>query len=127
MSAMPSFNQSIAHAALFKSSADDHVAPMHPGEALREDFLPHCRLSVEALARKLDVSPRTLTDLISERSSITPELASRLGEALGMSGRYWLALQLQYDLWQARVQAPDSNDGHRAPLDNRLLRQSLSR
>ncbi len=95
-----------AHAALFKSSADDHSAPLHPGEVLREDFLPHCKHTVETLARQLDVRPSVLRDLVAERTSISADLAAKLGEAFGMSGRYWLALQLQHDLWHSRVYAP---------------------
>lgn len=92
---------------LYRSPADDHSAPLHPGEVLREDFLPHCKFTVETLARKLRVSRTVLQSLLAEQSAVTPDMALRLGEAFGMSGRYWHALQLQYDLWQSRTQTAE--------------------
>ncbi|MBX9682856.1 MAG: HigA family addiction module antidote protein [Hyphomicrobium sp.] len=94
---------------LYRSTADDHSAPLHPGEVLREDFLPHCKFTVETLAQKMRVSRPVLQNLLAEQSAISPDMALRLGEAFGMSGRYWHALQLQYDLWQSRAQNADTS------------------
>ena len=43
--------------------------------------------------------------IVSERSEVSSELALRLSEALGRSPESWLAMQDNYDLWQARKSA----------------------
>ena len=82
---------------------DTDTQPLHPGEVLREDFLPHVRLSPERLAEKLGVSLSTVHNLLDERMSVTADLAQRLGTTFDISARFWHALQLQYDLWHAHT------------------------
>ena len=77
--------------------------PPHPGEILREDMLPHFKVTAEELARHIGISIATLTSVLSERAPITRSLATRLGTSLGQGARYWLALQLQYDLWHGSL------------------------
>ena len=76
-------------------------APLHPGEILREDLLPHFGLSAAGLARALGVSRQLTDDLLSEKRDVTADLAQRLGSAFNLNSHYWLALQKQYDLWHA--------------------------
>lgn len=78
-----------------------NCAPLHPGEILREDILPHYRLSTASLARALGVSRSVVDDLVAEKRDITIDLAELLANALNFSTHYWLALQKQYDLWHA--------------------------
>ncbi len=85
---------------------DHNAPPPHPGEVLREDMLPSIRLSAVELARHLGVSPRMLADVLDERQPVTLDLARRLGAAFGCGAHYWLGLQIQYDLYQARVAEP---------------------
>lgn len=73
--------------------------PLHPGEILREDILPHYRLTTADLARALGVSRSVADDLVAEKGDITAELAKLLAAAFDFSTHYWLALQKQYDLW----------------------------
>jgi antitoxin HigA-1 len=77
------------------------VAPPHPGEILRDDILPRLRLSRTALAKRLGIGPRRLANILAERTPVTLDLARRLGLVLGHGPRYWLGLQMQYDIWQA--------------------------
>ncbi len=81
-------------------------APLHPGEILREDVLPHYGLSSFELARVLGVSRMAAGDLVAEKRDITPDLAKRLGAAFHLNSHYWLALQKQYDLWHAAEPTP---------------------
>lgn len=74
-------------------------APLHPGEILREDFLPYHRLTPTELSRRLQVTPETVTALLNEREPVTAELAERLAAVFALPVRYWLALQKQFDLW----------------------------
>jgi addiction module HigA family antidote len=85
---------------------DHNAPPPHPGEVLREDMLPSTRLSAADLARHIGVSHRVLADVLDERQPVTLDLARRLGAAFGCGAHYWLGLQIQYDLYQARVAEP---------------------
>ena len=76
--------------------------PPHPGEFIREVYLEPFGISSRFLAAKLDVSPSTLHRILQGMSGISPEMALRLSKALGRSPESWLAMQDNYDLWQAR-------------------------
>jgi addiction module HigA family antidote len=86
---------------MYRSPTESDPAPLHPGEVLRVDILPCLSMSPSELAAHLDLPRATLDGLLAERTRITPDLAKRLGVALGQGAHYWLALQLQFDLWQA--------------------------
>lgn len=75
--------------------------PIHPGEILREDFLPEYELSVTALAEALGVSRQSVNELLRERRAVSPEMALRLGKLFGTSPDFWLNLQRNVDLWDA--------------------------
>jgi addiction module HigA family antidote len=75
--------------------------PIHPGEILREDFLPEYALSVTALAEALGVSRQSVNELLRERRAVSPEMALRLGKLFGTSPEFWLNLQCNVDLWDA--------------------------
>jgi addiction module HigA family antidote len=77
------------------------VRPTHPGEMLREDFLPDYDMTVTALARALGVSRQTVNELLRERRSVSPEMALRLSRLFGNSAEFWLNAQRAVDLWNA--------------------------
>ena len=77
--------------------------PIHPGEILREDFLPEYGLSVTALADAAGVSRQSINELLLERRAVTPEMALRLGKLFGNSPEFWLNLQRSVDLWDAAL------------------------
>lgn len=77
--------------------------PTHPGAILREDTLPEIGLSQTEFARILGVSPRTVGELLKERSRLTVDLAQRISLALGMSPEIWLRLQQAVDLYDLRL------------------------
>ncbi len=76
--------------------------PPHPGEFIRATYIEPFDISIRSLADSLGVSPSTLTRIISQRSGISPEMALRLSKALGRSPESWLAMQHDYDLYQAK-------------------------
>ena len=76
--------------------------PPHPGEFITEVYLEPNNLSGRELASKLDVSASTLNRILKGTSGISPEMALRLAKALGRSAESWLAMQYNYDLWQAK-------------------------
>jgi addiction module HigA family antidote len=75
--------------------------PIHPGEILREEFLPDYALSVSGLAEAIGVSRQTVNELLRERRSVSPEMALRLSKLFGNSPDFWLNLQRTVDLWDA--------------------------
>lgn len=75
--------------------------PTHPGAVLREDVLPALGVSISAAARELGVARQTLHRLLQETTSVTPEMAVRLGKYCGNGPDIWLRLQGAYDLWHA--------------------------
>ena len=75
--------------------------PIHPGEILREDFLPEYGLSISALAEAAGVSRQSMNELLRERRALTPEMALRLSKLFGNAPEFWLNLQRNVDLWDA--------------------------
>ncbi len=76
--------------------------PVHPGEILREDYLKPLSLTITELAKILRVSRKTLSKIINEKGSITPEMALKLSKAFNTTPELWLNLQRNYNLWEAR-------------------------
>ena len=75
------------------------VRPTHPGEMLREDFLPDYGLTVSHFAKVLGVSRQTANELLRERRAVSPEMALRLSRLFGNTAEFWLNAQQAVDLW----------------------------
>lgn len=75
---------------------------IHPGEVLLEEFLLPLGISQNALARAAGVPPRRINEIVLGKRSMTADTAVRLAAALGTSERFWLGLQADYDLEEAR-------------------------
>ena len=78
------------------------IAPTHPGEMLREDFMPDFNLTTMALAEKLEVSRQTVNELLLERRAVSPNMALRLSRLFGNTPEFWLNAQQACDLWKAQ-------------------------
>jgi len=74
---------------------------VHPGEVLLEEFLEPLGISQNRLARKVGVPPRRINEIVLGKRSVTPDTALRLSRYFGNSSRFWLGLQLDYDLEEA--------------------------
>ena len=74
--------------------------PTHPGAVLREDVLPTLGLTVKDAAEKLGVSRQTLHAILSEKASVTLEMAARIGKLCGNGPGLWLRMQQARDLWR---------------------------
>jgi antitoxin HigA-1 len=85
---------------------EDEVAmmkkPPHPGIMLRNDVLEPLALGVTEAARKLGMSRVALSRVVNGHAGISPELAIRLEQAGVSTARFWINLQANYDLAQAR-------------------------
>ena len=77
------------------------IPPTHPGEMIREDFMPDYELTPTSLAKALGVSRQTINELLRERRSISPSMALRLARLFGNSPEFWLNVQHARDLWDS--------------------------
>ena len=75
--------------------------PTHPGEVLREDFMPDYGLTTSALADALGVSRQTINEILRERRSVTPIMALRLSRLFGNTPEFWLNAQNARDIWDS--------------------------
>lgn len=72
--------------------------PIHPGEILREDFLPEYSLTAGSLARALHVPRDRIEKLIREKRAMTADTAMRLARYFGTTPQFWMNLQANFDL-----------------------------
>lgn len=75
---------------------------IHPGEILLEEFLTPLEISQNRLARAMGISPRRINEIVHGQRAITADTALRLARALGTSEQFWMGLQTDYDLEEAR-------------------------
>lgn len=75
---------------------------VHPGEVLLEEFLVPMSLSQNAVARAIGVPPRRINEIVLGKRGITADTALRLARAFGTSEAFWIGLQADYDLEEAR-------------------------
>ncbi len=77
---------------------EEKMAPVHPGEILKEDFLVPMGISQYLLAKSIGVDPRRINALIHGKRAITADTALRLGRYFGIEPEFWMSLQTHYDL-----------------------------
>lgn len=85
------------------------LAPMHPGELLREDILPAVNKPKAEIARLLGISRQQLYDILDEKRPVSPAVAVRLGKMFADGPEVWLRMQAAYDLWGAERDVDVSN------------------
>jgi addiction module HigA family antidote len=78
--------------------------PVSPGEHLA-GWIGELNLSITAFAEHIGISRVMLSRVINGHAAVSADMDLRLSEALGTSAGHWLALQMQCDLWKARVDA----------------------
>lgn len=74
------------------------IQPVHPGEVLLEEFLKPMGISQYRLAKDISVPARRVNEIIHGKRSISVDTALRLSRYFGISERFWLNLQICYDL-----------------------------
>ena len=82
-------------------------APAHPGRIIKNHHLEPLSMSITDLANVLGVSRKTVSKIVNESGSITPDMALRLSRAFDTSPDLWLNLQKNFDLWQASNYSDD--------------------
>jgi addiction module HigA family antidote len=74
------------------------LEPIHPGEILAEELMKPMGISINRLARELDVPPGRISEIVNGKRAITADTALRLGIYFGVSPETWVGLQADYDL-----------------------------
>jgi addiction module HigA family antidote len=74
------------------------MVPVHPGEILLEEYLKPLGLSQYRVAKDISVPPRRVNEIVHGARSITADTALRFSKYFGTSERFWLNLQMRYDL-----------------------------
>ena len=74
------------------------IPPVHPGEILMEEFLIPMGISQYRLAKDINVHPRRINEIIHRNRAITADTCLRLARYFGTSEKFWLNLQVLYDL-----------------------------
>ncbi|MBI4534382.1 MAG: HigA family addiction module antidote protein [Candidatus Melainabacteria bacterium] len=82
-----------------ESLRNKHRKPTHPGELLKEIILPELGITQAELARRLQVSRQTVSELLRERRPLTSDMAIRLSRLVGGTPSGWLRMQQAVDLW----------------------------
>jgi addiction module HigA family antidote len=80
------------------SKKNGRMAPVHPGEILREDLLKPLGLTVSGLARELKIPTNRLSEIVNGRRALNAETALRLSRYFGSTPEFWINLQAAYDL-----------------------------
>ena len=73
------------------------LAPVSPGELLKEEFLDPMELSQYRLAKEIEVPAQRIGAIVAGKRSITADTDLRLCRFFGLSNGYWLRAQVAYD------------------------------
>ncbi len=75
--------------------------PTHPGGILKRHYIEPLSLTISELAEDLGISRKTVSKIVNEKGSVTPDMALRLSKAFNTTPELWLNMQTNYDLWIA--------------------------
>jgi addiction module HigA family antidote len=95
---------------------DDRLPNIHPGEILREDFLIGSDISIDEVAAGAGIAPEELNALLEGQIAVNAGTALRLSRYFGMGEQFFLGLQNDYDLEEAKL-------AYQADLD-RIVRRA---
>jgi len=74
------------------------MPPIHPGEALMQEYLDPLGVTQHRLAVAIGVPPRRINEIVHGKRRISTDTALRLARYFGTTERFWLNLQDRYDL-----------------------------
>jgi antitoxin HigA-1 len=84
--------------------------PRHPGGLIKRQYLEPLNITITNFADILNVSRKTVSEIVNEQASVTPNMALRLATALQTSPELWLNFQQKYDLWCAANESESWKD-----------------
>ena len=77
---------------------EERIGNVHAGEVLKEEFLDPMGISPYRLAKDIEVQQTRISQIISGKRGLSVDTALRLGKYFGMSAKFWMNLQISYDL-----------------------------
>jgi addiction module HigA family antidote len=75
----------------------NRLAPVTPGELLREEFLQPLGITKYRLAKEIGVPAQRIGDIVAGKRAITADTDLRLCRFFGLSKGYWLRAQVTHD------------------------------
>lgn len=91
------------------------LAPLHPGEVLREEFMEPMNMTAYSLAKACHIERPRLERIIRETQGISADTALRLGKYFGTTPEFWMNLQAKYELDEAKAEIGEDLDEIEAP------------
>ncbi|MBA7688573.1 putative HTH-type transcriptional regulator YbaQ [subsurface metagenome] len=82
--------------------------PTHPGEVLLEDVIKPLGFTITEAAKDLGVSRKTLSELVNQKASLSPQMALRIAKATNTTPESWINMQTKLDLWNALRHKPEN-------------------
>jgi addiction module HigA family antidote len=81
--------------------------PTTPGEILREEFLVPLGMTQKELADHIGSDVKVINRIVNGRTSVSAEMALRLGATFRISPEFWLNAQKAVDLFRAGNRVSD--------------------
>jgi antitoxin HigA-1 len=91
------------------------LAPLHPGEVLREEFMEPLGITAYALAKACQIERPRLERIVRELQGISADTALRLAKYFGTTPEFWMNLQSRYELEEARNEIGEDLEEIEAP------------
>ena len=83
------------------------LAPLHPGEVLREEFMDPLGVTAYALAKACHIERPRLERIVREQHGVSADTALRLSKFFGTTPEFWMNLQTRYELESAKEEIGD--------------------
>jgi addiction module HigA family antidote len=80
------------------------LAPLHPGEVLREEFMLPLDITAYALAKEIQIERPRIERIMREQQGITADTALRLSKYFDTTPEFWMNLQTRYELESAKLE-----------------------
>jgi len=90
-------------------------SPVHPGAIVRKDCIEPSGLTIGEAAEKLGITRQALSNLVNEKSALTPQMSLRLERQGRGRAEMWVRMQGSYDLARVRAIRPDAESGGERP------------
>lgn len=102
------------------------MMPAHPGEIIKETIeglkeeTGH-QFTLQEIAQGMGISRKTLSNILNGHQGISPKMSVRLSEAFGTSAKFWIDIQISYDVWHAEHSIKRQSIRQFWPLTNSVL------
>jgi antitoxin HigA-1 len=81
--------------------------PKHPGEILKSEYLDQMGITQQELADYLGITRVRINEVLLGKRAISTDTAIRLAKFFDTTVQYWLGMQTDLDLWEAKKNNED--------------------